>query len=84
MEHVNTTRLREVTLSYSLNTAGFRDATKLQSIDFSLTGRNLYLWTNYTGVDPETNLTGVSNGRGLDYFNNPSTRSILFSIRLTY
>ena len=84
VEHVNTTRLREVTLSYSLNTQGFRDATKLQSIDFSLTGRNLYLWTNYTGVDPETNLTGVSNGRGLDYFNNPSTRSILFSVRLTY
>ena len=84
VEHVNTTRLREVTLSYSLNTQGFRDATKLQSIDFSLTGRNIYLWTNYSGVDPETNLTGVSNGRGLDYFNNPSTRSILFSVRLTY
>ncbi|OGX89863.1 SusC/RagA family TonB-linked outer membrane protein [Hymenobacter coccineus] len=84
VEHVNTTRLREVTLSYSLNNQGFRDATKLQSIDFSLTGRNLYLWTNYSGVDPETNLTGVSNGRGLDYFNNPSTRSVLFSVRLTY
>lgn len=84
VEHVNTTRLREVTLSYSLNGQGFRDATKLQSIDISLTGRNLYLWTNYSGVDPETNLTGVSNGRGLDYFNNPSTRSILFSVRLTY
>lgn len=84
VEHVNTTRLREVTLSYALNTEGFRNATKLQSVDFSLTGRNLYLWTNYSGVDPETNLTGVSNGRGLDYFNNPSTRSILFSIRVTY
>ncbi len=84
VEHVNTTRLREVTLSYSLNGQGFRDATKLQAIDFSLTGRNIYLWTNYSGVDPETNLTGVSNGRGLDYFNNPSTRSILFSVRLTY
>ncbi|WP_162550083.1 SusC/RagA family TonB-linked outer membrane protein [Hymenobacter nivis] len=84
VEHVNTTRLREVTLSYSLNSAAFRDATKLQSIDFSLTGRNIYLWTNYSGVDPETNLTGVSNGRGLDYFNNPSTRSVLFSVRLTY
>lgn len=84
VENVNTTRLREVTLSYSLGTEGFRNATHLQSVDFSLTGRNLYLWTKYTGVDPETNLTGVSNGRGLDYFNNPSTRSLLFSIRVTY
>ena len=84
VEHINTTRLREVTLSYSLTSQAFRNATKLQAIDFSLTGRNLYLWTSYTGVDPETNLTGVSNGRGLDYFNNPSTRSLLFAIRITY
>lgn len=84
VETVNTTRLRELTLSYSLTTAGFRSTTHLQSIDFSLTARNIFLWTNYSGVDPETNLTGVSNGRGLDYFNNPSTRSLLASIRITY
>ena len=84
VENVNTTRLREATLSYSLTSEGFRNASHLQSVDFSLTGRNLYLWTKYSGVDPETNLTGVSNGRGLDYFNNPSTRSLLFSIRITY
>jgi hypothetical protein len=53
-------------------------------VDVSLTGRNLALWTDYTGVDPETNLTGVSNGRGLEYFNNPSTRSYIFSIRFNY
>jgi TonB-linked SusC/RagA family outer membrane protein len=84
IEHVNYTRLREVTLNYSLRQEWMRNATKLSSIDLSVTGRNLYLWTNYTGVDPETNLTGVSNGRGLDYFNNPSTRSLIFSIKFTY
>lgn len=84
VENVNTTRLREITLSYSLASGSFRNASHLQSVDFSLTGRNLYLWTKYSGVDPETNLTGVSNGRGLDYFNNPSTRSLLFSVRITY
>jgi TonB-linked SusC/RagA family outer membrane protein len=84
IEHVNYTRLREVTLNYNLRQDWLRNATKLSSIDLSVTGRNIYLWTNYTGVDPETNLTGVSNGRGLDYFNNPSTRSIIFSIKFTY
>ena len=84
VENINTTRLREITLSYTLNSPGFRNATKLQSIDFSVTGRNLYLWTGYTGVDPETNLTGVSNGRGIDYFNNPGTRSFLFSVKINY
>ena len=81
------TRIREVTLSYSLNSPGFRAATKLNSIDFSLTGRNLLIWgpdLKYIGNDPETNLTGVSNGRGLEYFNNPSTRSYLFTIKINY
>ncbi|WP_426059591.1 SusC/RagA family TonB-linked outer membrane protein [Hymenobacter sp. B1770] len=84
IENVSYTRLREVSLIYTLNQDWLRNATKLAGIDLSVTGRNLYLWTNYTGVDPETNLTGVSNGRGLDYFNNPSTRSVIFSIKFTY
>jgi len=42
------------------------------------------LWTHYKGIDPETNLTGPTNGRGLDYFNNPSTRSYLFTIKINY
>lgn len=78
------TRLREIALGYSLTGPGFRQKTKLQSIDFSITGRNIVLWTHYKGIDPETNLTGPTNGRGLDYFNNPSTRSYLFTIKINY
>jgi len=78
------TRLREASFGYSLSGEKFRHATKLSSIDFTLTGRNLILWTKYSGIDPETNLTGTSNGRGLDYFNNPSTRSFLFSVKINY
>lgn len=84
MEDGTRTRLREVTIGYSINGSRFRAKSRLQSIDFSITGRNLGLWTKYTGIDPETNLTGPSNGRGLDYFNNPSTRSYLFTVRLNY
>ncbi|SHH93671.1 TonB-linked outer membrane protein, SusC/RagA family [Chryseolinea serpens] len=81
------TRIREVTLAYSLNSAAFRAATKLTSIDFSITGRNLFITgpdVKYIGTDPETNLTGSSNGRGLEYFNNPATRSYLFTIKINY
>jgi TonB-linked SusC/RagA family outer membrane protein len=78
------TRLREVTLTYSYNAKSMRDLTGLRSIDFGVTGRNLVLWANVKGIDPETNLTGPSNGRGLDYFNNPNTRSVLFSISVNY
>lgn len=81
------TRLREVSLSYTLNSEGFRGFTRLSSVEFSLSGRNLALWydnQDILGTDPETNLTGPSNGRGLDYFNNPNTRSYLFTLRVTY
>jgi TonB-linked SusC/RagA family outer membrane protein len=78
------TRLRELTIAYTLRSEGFRKLTKLQSVEFSATGRNLMVWTPFVGIDPETNLTGASNGRGLEYFNNPSTRSYLFTLRINY
>jgi TonB-linked SusC/RagA family outer membrane protein len=80
-------RVREVTLSYNLTSEGFRRTTKLNSVNFALTGRNLFIDgpdIKVIGNDPETNLTGPTNGRGLEYFNNPSTRSYLFSIRINY
>ncbi len=83
-ENGTRTRLREISLGYSLSGAAFRAKTKLQSIDFSVTGRNIVLWTKYSGIDPETNLEGPVNGRGIDYFNNPSTRSYLFTIKINY
>ncbi|HZY81885.1 MAG TPA: SusC/RagA family TonB-linked outer membrane protein [Cyclobacteriaceae bacterium] len=84
VEKANWSRLREVTLSYSFNGPGFRSATKLQGITIGVTGRNLALWTPYSGIDPETNLTGAQNGRGIDYFQNPNTKSILFKLTITY
>jgi len=77
------TRLREVSLSYSLPQNMVKKA-KLQNVEIGVSGRNLLLWTDFPGIDPETNLTGASNGRGLEYFNNPSTRSVMFSLRIVY
>jgi hypothetical protein len=39
---------------------------------------------DYNGIDPETNLEGAYGiGRGQDYFNNPQTRSFVFTISST-
>jgi len=84
VEKSNWSRLREVTLSYSFMGAAFKRATKLNGITVGVTGRNLLLWTPYSGIDPETNLTGANNGRGIDYFQNPNTKSILFKLTITY
>ncbi len=75
---------RELSLSYLLK---LKDSKLgVESITFTGTGRNLWLWTEAKdlGQDPETNLTGGSNGRGLQYFNSPNTKSILFSVNLKF
>jgi hypothetical protein len=84
IEDATFTRLRELSLSYTLNFPGFQEATKLNSIVITATGRNLILWTDMVGIDPEMNQYGVSNGFGLDYFTNPSTKSFLFSIAVNF
>jgi hypothetical protein len=78
------TRLREVTLGYSLTDGWIKEKLKLNSINFSATGRNLLLWTKVVGIDPETSLNGSGNGRGQDYFNNPGSKSFVFSVRINY
>lgn len=77
------TRLREVSMFYALPSK-FVNGIGFDNIEFGLTGRNLILWTDIEGFDPETNLTGTSKGRGLEYFNNPGTRSYLFTIKISY
>ncbi|MFT6000526.1 MAG: outer membrane receptor protein involved in Fe transport, partial [Neolewinella sp.] len=78
------TRLRELTLSYTANSKWLKERFGLGSAQFSFTGRNLVLWTPFEGNDPDTNLEGVSLARGIDYFNNPGTKSYIFSLGLTF
>jgi hypothetical protein len=54
------------------------------SVEFSVTGRNLLLWTKFEGNDPDTNLEGISVARGIDYFNNPGTKSYVFSVDINF
>lgn len=73
-------KLREVSLAYTLPLRFLG----MQALTVSVSGRNLAIWTDYTGVDPETNLTGPGNGQGLDYFNNPSMKTWSISLQVEY
>ena len=72
-------RLREAGLSYRLPSTGF-----LKGGSIGVSGRNLFLITDYEGVDPETSLNGTGNGQGFDYFNMPATRSILVKLNVNF
>ncbi len=78
------TRLRELTLSYRLASPWLKQKAGLSSIELTATGRNLVLWTEFEGNDPDTNLSGISVARGIEYFNNPGTQSYVFSLLLNF
>ena len=76
-------RLREVSLSYKLP-LDLLGVNFINSADISVLGRNLWFQSDYEGIDPETSLTGTGNGQGFDYFNMPSTSSIIFKLNLNF
>jgi len=81
VEKANWVRLRQITLSYSLGD-NIVKKTGFKAISVYFTGKNLWLKTPYTGVDPETSLFGSHNAQGIDYFNMPSTKTFTFGIKL--
>ena len=83
IEDASWVRLRELTLSYAIPTS-IMENTPFSGLTVSFTGRNLWLSTKYTGVDPETSLQGASSAQGLDYFNMPSTKSYVFAFSLNF
>jgi TonB-linked SusC/RagA family outer membrane protein len=77
------TKLREISVGYNFDGAFVKNHLGLTSVDVRVAGRNLYTWTKYTGYDPETNLGGATgNSLGLDYFNQPQTRSFVITFGL--
>ncbi len=74
------TRIRQVSLSYELPKS-ILNKSPFTGLAITLFANNAKLWTKYDGVDPETSLAGPANAQGLDYFNNPGTKS--YGIRLS-
>ncbi len=83
VEDASFVKLRDISVSYTFDQDWVRKIGGASRIEVSAAGRNLKTWTDYTGIDPESNLTGQSAGRGLEYFNNPQTRSFVLSVAVT-
>lgn len=79
IENGGFTRIRQLSLSYEVPKPLLKK-TPFTMLSLTAFANNLHVWTKYDGVDPETNLGGPSNVQGLDYFNNPGTKS--YGLRL--
>ena len=79
-KNINWLRLKDVTLSYAVPERVARNASVF------VTGSDLFMITNYTGLDPIVNgnsaAVGGSGAVGIDYGNFPVPRTISFGLRL--
>jgi hypothetical protein len=77
-------RWRELSLSVTLDQPWVQRRLGAGSLELRVAGRNLALWTDYTGFDPETSLSGGAViSQGFDWFNAPTSRSLVFSVGIT-
>ncbi len=87
-------KLREVSATYTVDIPAARRVFR-EGIDVTLSGRNLAVWTKYSGYDPELNLFGTNSGglgslqttaadRGFDFGGYPIPRVWSLSARFSY
>ena len=80
IEKVNFLRLKQLTLGYNLPSA-WAKKLYLQGLRVFFTGENLFLWTNYSGLDPEN----VDPMQGLDQMENyPSATKLTLGLTLKF
>jgi len=88
VEKVNWLRLRSVSLTYHLPAAVLKRSNVIKGASFNLMGTNLWLLTNYSGMDPETSAAGAgvigSGSVGIDYAGVPSTAGFTFGVNLKF
>jgi TonB-dependent starch-binding outer membrane protein SusC len=76
-------KLRSISLSYTVPPRFLRGA---QATTVTLAGQNLWKWTKFDGVDPESN-DASDAGTGLgrrEYYQIPPFKTLMFSIRTTF
>ena len=60
----------------------------IKGATFNLNATNLFLITNYSGMDPETSAAGAgvigSGSVGIDYAGVPNTRGFTFGVNLKF
>ncbi|MEI6949967.1 TonB-dependent receptor [Paraflavisolibacter sp. H34] len=75
-------RLRSLTLGYTLPKALTQKA-RIESVRFYAVGSNLFTWTKYTGLDPESSSSSGQNEQGIDLGTPPQPRGLQVGVSLT-
>jgi TonB-linked SusC/RagA family outer membrane protein len=85
IEDAGWVRLRTLSLSYNLSNSVLKKSKFIKAATVSLTGNNLFLWTKFSGFDPESSSTSAdSNADGFSGFTYPGVRSYFLSLNINF
>ncbi|MGE8241392.1 MAG: SusC/RagA family TonB-linked outer membrane protein [Sphingobacterium sp.] len=91
MVKTNWLRLRNISMSYNFSDGVLKNAgvsKVVKGLTATLTGTNLWLLTNYKGLDPEASAAGSgvtgSSSVGIDYNGVPSTAGVMFGLNFRF
>jgi TonB-dependent starch-binding outer membrane protein SusC len=84
LESGNFLRLANVSLGYNFGSIG----ENIKNVRLSLIGQNLFLFTNFTGFDPEVNTVNVSADGvpsfGIEYIPFPMPRTFMLALNFSF
>lgn len=88
LEKVNWVRLRDLTIGYRLSDKLIKRQKLVKSATVFITGTDLFMITNYSGMDPNVNATNASSGGfggvGIDYGAIPTPRGVNFGLKIQF
>ncbi len=75
-------RLANASISYSIP---FRNKDSfIKHLSLSISGKNLFCWTKYSGYDPDVNVFGSVLKYGIDAGSYPAARTYMFDVKISF
>ncbi len=84
MESADFVRFRELSVVYRMSSSLANKLVRANSLDIVLSARNLKLWSNYSGIDPESNYFGGARGTVSDFQTAPPPSYFTLRFNLGY
>jgi len=84
MEDADFVRFRELSVVYRMGSTLAGKLVRAKSLDIVLSARNLKLWSNYSGIDPESNFFGGARGTVSDFQTAPPPSYFTLRFNLGY
>jgi TonB-linked SusC/RagA family outer membrane protein len=83
IEDASFLRLRELSLTYNFSRELIKNIG-FSNLSFTVSGQNLGLWTDYSGLDPEISSAGQNNFVTEEFLSQPPVRSWKARLNLTF